>query len=372
MHYVYILSIHIYISRGKPNRSNSKPCPNGILGPSPARMDCMCFATACQNWWCARAFIPCQKRSPLDHLDRLLDMENPAFVGQSSTAPYLPIFLTFSFFFSRSAIYNPSPRCREVVQQITTFDYMDFEAVRKGWFDGSSMDCSWRFSVRNRRKRPGFLRLQRARDSCILADMDECRPMMSGFPQWATTGWMNPCNWSYHFLVLAIAQKVQKTLWALSISPRQPFVPRKRGKATKTCSRRGIRTHLTTLLSPQSRFEAGSLWIALHFPTLPTGIFIVFCTWPAGARLFEYASCDLHPEEYPRDFGLCRLEGWFFFHWRDWVLANSRILTGPHPGFPYGCAVAQDELCNSPQEMLRFLAAYQSCEGFTKKDRLGL
>lgn len=165
----------------------------------------------------------------------------------------------FFFFFTRSAIYNPSPRCREVVQQITTFDYMDFEAVRKGWFDGSSMDCSWRFSVRNRRKRPGFLRLQRARDSCILADMDECRPTMSGFPQWATTGWMNPCNWSYHFLVLAIAQKVQKTLWALSISPRQPFVPRKRGKATKTCSRRGIRTHLTTLLSPQSRFEAGSL-----------------------------------------------------------------------------------------------------------------
>ena len=28
----------------------------------------------------------------------------------------------------------------------------------------------------------------------------------------------------------------------------------------------------------------------------------------------------------------------------------------------------QDEPCNSPQEMLRFLAAYQSCEGFTKKD----
>lgn len=28
----------------------------------------------------------------------------------------------------------------------------------------------------------------------------------------------------------------------------------------------------------------------------------------------------------------------------------------------------KDELCNSPQEMLRFLAAYQSCEGFTKKE----
>lgn len=37
---------------------------------------------------------------------------------------------------------------------------------------------------------------------------------------------------------------------------------------------------------------------------------------PAGARLFEYAECDLHPEEYPRDFGLCRLEGWG--HWRHW------------------------------------------------------
>ena len=66
--------------------------------------------------------------------DRLVDMENPAFVGQSSTAPYLPIFLTFSFFFYEVS-NNPSPRCREVVQQITTFDYMDFEAVR--WLDGS-------------------------------------------------------------------------------------------------------------------------------------------------------------------------------------------------------------------------------------------
>ena len=28
----------------------------------------------------------------------------------------------------------------------------------------------------------------------------------------------------------------------------------------------------------------------------------------------------------------------------------------------------KDEPCNSPQEMLRFLAAYQSCEGFTKKE----
>jgi hypothetical protein len=125
MHYVYILSIHIYISRGKPNRSNSKPCPNGILGPSPARMDCMCFATACQNWWCARAFIPCQKRSPLDHLDRLLDMENPAFVGQSSTAPYLPIFLTFSFFFLRGQQYiTPRP------------------GVEK-WFNKSPLSTTW-------------------------------------------------------------------------------------------------------------------------------------------------------------------------------------------------------------------------------------
>lgn len=28
----------------------------------------------------------------------------------------------------------------------------------------------------------------------------------------------------------------------------------------------------------------------------------------------------------------------------------------------------QDEPCNSPQEMLRFLAAYQACEGFSKQD----
>ena len=41
-------------------------------------------------------------------------------------------------------VSNNSSRCREVVQQSTTFDYMDFQAVHQ-W-------TVWRFSVRRQRQ----------------------------------------------------------------------------------------------------------------------------------------------------------------------------------------------------------------------------
>ena len=143
-----ILSIHIYISRGKPN---SKACPNGILGPSPARMDCMCFATACQNWWCARAFIPCQKRSPLDQ--RSTRRHGKPSICRSII--YSTIFTNISyifFFFTRSAI-TPRPGVEKWFNKSplsTTWTSRRCDGWMVRWFiNGLFMEV---FCGRNRRK----------------------------------------------------------------------------------------------------------------------------------------------------------------------------------------------------------------------------